>query len=105
MTFEEVDAKLTLLKTNMKENPLPVASRLEMDQRISEFGPEIARLKHIQELKLKDEIAAQIYDQLSTGDKIIGEKYVVRELHLTLKGEDYFDTLYIRRFVRTFEHH
>lgn len=86
-TFDEIESKLSLLRTNLRENPIPVSMRLELEQRISGFGPEVARLKHIQDLKAKDEIAARIYDQLSTGDQICGLKFVVRELQLKLEGK------------------
>lgn len=64
-TFDEVEAKLSTLRLNLRSNPLPVDARLELEGRLEEFGEEIARLKHIRELKKKDAIAASIYDQLS----------------------------------------
>ena len=112
-SFDEVDSKLSTLKTNLRENPLPVDARVKLELRLAEFGSEIARLKHITDLKKKDAIAADIYDQLSrevgkTGSKSApmdmreedeegGEvvcratlgKYAVRELTLTLDGESF----------------
>ena len=102
-TFDEVEAKLTVLKTNLSQNPLPVDARLRLEQRLAEMGPEISRLKHVKDLKMKDAVAARIYDQLSRSVGWLGESkeednermsamkkkkdYAVCELTLALDGE------------------
>ena len=126
-SFDEIEAKLSLLRSNLRDNPLPVGVRAELEGRLtSEFGPEIARLKHVQDLKKKDAIAAWIFDQLSRSvdeggqheqddfgtDFVRGSegreskfgKYAVRELRLTLDGKlDHFATKVLG--LQTYQHY
>ena len=122
-SFEEVEAKLSVLRANLRENPLPVGLRLDLERRLAEFGLEMARLKHAAELQKKDAVAAQIYHQLSRattkgggGDTMTTttleedeeegtktmRKFIVHELTLTLDGKEADDSREASRWFRIF---